>query len=377
MHHWKKKMSPENQTRRTVISQFSSLKGNSYEIGKQIGQWVLQNPQAIHGMVLTDQEPVPSQIPPYQTYFPDMVEEMQGTADTLQIPINKLRYTAASYLKSGYCSQFAIPAQKTQSGGPLIARNYEFADHMDDMNICHHQGTNSYAHIGSIMLWFGRYDGINDQGLAMSMSAGGIPVGEGMLPPFNDGFQFWTVMRAVLDSCKNVEEAIDLVKNIPHCGNPVYMLADASGTLARVEVAGKKVAVKQVEPQNENDWLIATNHMQNFAGGEVNIPAFKNSFTRFEWIENFLMTHSPVNEVDLEQFLDQTYPNGLCCNHYSEGFGTLRSMIFNPAEKSIRVRFGTPGLNEWKTIRVGEPTDQIIETKVIDEKAPINFWDKI
>ena len=366
-----------NSVNRTIISQFSSVQGTPYEIGQQIGRWVQQHPQVIHSMILNEQEPAPNQIPPYQEYFPEMYEEMQGTSDTLQVPINKLRYTAASYLKSGYCSQFALPAQKTRFGTPLIARNYEFADHMDDMNICHHQGNQTYAHIGSIMLWFGRYDGINDQGLVISMSAGGIPVGEGMLPPFNDGFQFWTVMRAVLDHCKDVEEAIDLIKNTPHCGNPVYMLADPTGTLARVEVAGNKTAVKQVEPQSEKDWLIATNHMQNFADGEVNIPAFKNSYTRYECIENFLETNQTISQETLQQFLDQTYPHGLCCNHYQEGFGTLRSMIFNPAEKSICVRFGSPMLNEWKTIKVGEPKEEVFETSVIDEKAPINFWDKI
>ena len=248
---------------------------------------------------------------------------------------------------------------------------------MDDMNICHHQGTKTYTHIGSIMLWFGRYDGINDQGLAISMTAGGIPVGEGMLPPINDGFQFWTVMRAVIDHCKDVNEAIDLIKNTPHCGNPVYMLADPSGILARVEVAGLKTAVKLVEPQSETDWLIATNHMQNFSDGEVNFPVFKNSFTRFDLIENYLQNNQNISEESLQQFLDQTYPQGLCCNHYQEGFGTLRSMIFNPLEKSIRVRFGSPHLNEWKTIKVGEPKNEIFETQVIDEKAPFSFWDKI
>jgi predicted choloylglycine hydrolase len=370
-------MNTNNQQTRTVISQFSSVHGTAQEIGQKIGQRVQQHPEAIHGMVLTDQEPAPQQIPPYKDYFPEMYEEMQATAETLQVPLNKLRYTAVSYLKSGYCSQFAIPAQKTNAGNPLIARNYEFMDQMDDMNIIHHQGTTTYAHIGSMMLWFGLYDGINDQGLAMSMSAGGIPVGEKMLPPFNDGFQFWTVMRAVLDHCKNIEEAIDLVKNTPHCGNPVYMLADPSGTLARVEVAGLKTAVKIVEPQSESDWLIATNHMQNFAKSEVNIPAFKNSFTRYNYIENYLQNNENISEENLQQFLDQTYPDGLCCNYYQEGFGTLRSMIFNPAERSIRVRFGSPQLNKWHTIKVGEPKVETIETQVIDEKAPINFWDKI
>ena len=306
-----------------------------------------------------------------------MFEEMQGTADTLQIPINKLRYAAASYLKSGYCSQFAVPAQKTKSGTPLIARNYEFADRMDDMNICHHLGSQTYAHIGSIMLWFGRYDGINDQGLAISMSAGGIPVGEGMLPPFNDGFQFWTIMRAVFDYSKDIEEAIDLIKNTPHCGNPVYMLADPSGKFARVEIAGKKTAVKLVEPQSEMDLLIATNHIQNFANGEEDIPAFMNSFTRYTFIENYLQNSQKITEEHLQQILDQTYPEGLCCNHYQEGFGTLRSMIFNPIKKSIRVRFGSPYINEWITIRVGKPANAAFETQLIDEKAHDSFWDKI
>ncbi|MBI9050670.1 MAG: hypothetical protein JEZ00_14710 [Anaerolineaceae bacterium] len=371
-------MTTNNGQKRIIHSLLSSLKGTPYEIGQQIGQWVLAHPMAIHAMKLnTAQEMIPEKMPDYQKYFPHVYEEMQGTADTLKIPINHLRYSTASYLKSGYCSQFALPAQKTSSNSALIARNYEFADQMDDMNICHHQGTNSYAHIGSIMLWFGRYDGLNDQGVAISMSAGGLPVGERMLKPPIDGFQFWTTMRVVLDRCASVEEAIDLIREIPHCGNPVYLLADSSGTLARVEVFGKEQSVKKMSPESASDFLIATNHLQDLQNDNFQIPVFKNSHIRYKLIENFINNNETIGETELQTFLDQTYPQGLCCNYYQEGFGTLRSMIFNPVAKTISVRFGSPILNEWKTISIAQPFEEGLETTLLDEIAPAVFWEKV
>ena len=364
---------------REIFSQISNLHGTPYEVGLQIGAHVLQSPLALQAMQADPAHTNPQQASyfaqQFRQTFPDLYEEMQGTADVLKIQPEQLSYIAYSYLQTGYCSQFLIRGTNTRSGQPLLARSYELTDKLDDMNVCCVHSTKHYSHAGSVMLWFGRYDGLNDQGLAISMSAGGMPIGEGMTPPAQDGFHFWTVIRAVLDQCANVDEAIQLIKQIPHCGNPIYLLLDAAGAAARVEVYGKNIAVK---PMDDQSWLAATNHYQDLQLEAGIIPVFKQSYTRLASIEHLLQEPKQYSENELMAFLDKMFPDGLCANYYNGGFGTLRSMIFNPQEKHIRVRFGTPGRNPWKTVTLdpAQP-DETFMTSVIDETAPKAFWERV
>jgi predicted choloylglycine hydrolase len=374
-------MESQHQPTRQIYAQFSALSGSPYEIGQQIGQRVMAHPALMQAMQANTEKADPlwaqHQTKRLQQTLPDLYEEMQGTADLLKITPSQLSFVEHSYRRSGYCSQMVIPGSKTAQKQPLLARSYEFADALDEMNLSRTQSNKHYAHIGSSMLWFGRYDGLNEKGLAISMSAGGIPVGQGMLPAVQDGFQFWTVIRAVLDRCASMQESIDLIRSIPHCGNPIYMLLDAAGAAARVEVLGNTYVVKELIAQDSHAWLAATNHFQDLEEKGPKLPVFSQSHTRLQSIENFLQKNNKISEADLRAYLDLPYPQGLCCNYYQEGFGTLRSMIFDPQQKTIQVRFGTPLLNEWKSISLAQPpVEESFPVNLVDEKAPEIFWKK-
>jgi hypothetical protein len=104
---------------------------------------------------------------------------------------------------------------------------------------------------------------------------------------------------------------------------------------------------------------------------------FKQSHTRLKTIEDFQNSKNKFTLQDVQTFLDMLYPQGVSCNYYQEFFGTLRSMIFNPKEKSLQVRFGTPGLNEWKTLSLLDDfQESFFPVNLKDEIAAPEFWAK-
>ncbi len=374
-------MQPEKTQARQTFAQFSNLSGSSYEIGQQIGMRIKQHPAALQAMLMPaaaiNQIESKQQLSLFRQYFPNQLEEMQGTADEIKTPVEQLAYLSASYLRGGNCCHFILPGRIMQNQQDILARSYEFSESMDDMNISRISSPGVYTHMGSAMMWHGRYDGINEKGLAVTMSAGGLPVSslEGLLPPIQDGFQFWTLIRAVLETCQTVQQGIDLIKDVPLCGNPILMLLDAAGDQARVEVLGNQIAVKSIRAEDEEFPLAATNHFQDLSAPKV--PVFKQSHTRLKTIEDFQNSKNKFTLQDVQTFLDMLYPQGVSCNYYQEFFGTLRSMIFNPKEKSLQVRFGTPGLNEWKTLSLLDDfQESFFPVNLKDEIAAPEFWAK-
>ncbi len=55
------------------------------------------------------------------------------------------------------------------------------------------------------------------------------------------GLQFWAVIRYLLENCKDVDEALEYLKDMPIAYNINLLLADKSGNIALVETLdGKK-----------------------------------------------------------------------------------------------------------------------------------------
>ena len=94
------------------------------------------------------------------------------------------------------------------------------------------------------------------------MSSCGMPVSnmEGMRAPEVKGLQFWAVIRTLLEECKDVEEAIDLMNTLPVGYNINLYLADANGTVALYETINGHRAY-EIKDASSNQYVFGTNHM--------------------------------------------------------------------------------------------------------------------
>jgi hypothetical protein len=138
------------------------------------------------------------------------------------------------------CSQAAV-----MPGGPALIRNYDWDYRLFDAVVAR-TAYNGRRVLGMLDCLWGLLDGVNDAGLAVSLTFGGRPqVGEGFGIPM--------VIRYVLQVCETAEEAAQVLRRIPvHMSYNVTVL-DRNGRRATVYLAPDRVATV-------TDRAVATNY---------------------------------------------------------------------------------------------------------------------
>ena len=123
------------------------------------------------------------------------------------------------------CSQVVIPGEQ-----PVLIRNYDYDQSLFEAVVA---STNYSGHrrvLGTSDLLWGLLDGMNEDGLAVSLTFGGRPdVGEGFGIPI--------VLRYVLETCATVEQAVSALRRIPVSQSYNVALVDSAGDHATVFVA--------------------------------------------------------------------------------------------------------------------------------------------
>lgn len=353
------------------------LSGSAYEIGaaqanavKDIPDWV-QFFQS--GSAVSERPAVEETLKLLRRFCPAVEEEMHGFCDTLKIPMGDLPYIAYTHLQPRHCSHLVALPEVTASGHTLVGRNYDFGDSMDDMRLCTTRLSGKYAHIGFSSLFFGREEGMNEHGLVVTASVGGIPVGlfRGMTPPQANGLQFWAHVRLLLEECRTVEEAQALWKEIPSSGNPILLIADRKGKAVLAEGFGNHKALRPVE----NGWAVATNHftIEEMCVYHPTIMAHSQNraCAAARYLENQL---GKVDMAGIKSLLGTKYPQGLACHFYEEWFGALHSMVFDLDEQRVDICFGSPAANSWYGFDLQSAQPASYACILPQERTTPEFW---
>jgi Predicted choloylglycine hydrolase len=358
------------------------LEGSSYEVGKQLGGMVLSVPgladaHALKERVFTEGEEKEA-CRLFDEFCPGVNEEIQGFADVLKIPEGQAIYYIMSYLRPG-CSQVAVVPPLSADGHVLLARNYDFGDKMEEMTLYTTKIKGRYAHIGTSLMLFGRGDGMNEYGLAVSQTSAGLPVGsmEFARKPAIKGLQFWAVIRSVLENCRSVDEAVYLSKQMPIAYNINMMLADRDGNAALVESFNGEKAVKKIGRESEEHFICSTNHVHLPELKKYDPMSMRNSVVRYNLIDDTINGKDTVTKDDLKGLFSRRYPEGLCCHFYDDFFGTLRSMIFDATEGTLNMCFGSPDLNRWHTFNIDGDIQPVYDVRIEKESSPQNFYEMI
>lgn len=230
------------------------------------------------------------------------------------------------------CSQAVLP-------GIQLIRNYDYhPDLTEGAQLL--TAWNGKKVIATSDCLIGALDGMNEDGLAISLTFGGRKVvGMGFGIPF--------IMRYVLEFCSNVEEAVVALKRIPSHMSYNVTAIDKSGAYKTVQLAPDKAPLV-------TDAVYATNHQ-----GAVDWPenaAFNKTVERAEFIKN-MMTEGELNATEMaDAFLQPPLYNTL----FKEGFGTLYTVVLDPGKGIVKLR--------W-------PNDEIIQSfeNFREEYKLINF----
>ena len=351
---------------KNVFAYTMNLEGTNYEAGYQMGKIVgeSQTLTALHTQHVTgfgtnewkEAEAM------FKRWCPGLTEEMEGFADALNVNPDQIFFYGMTYLQPR-CSQIALLPHMTEEHKPLLARNYEFNHQAEDFTLVKTRIQGKYMHMGTSVLFFGRDDGINEHGLAVTMSSCGFPVGAlpYMRAPKLKGLQYWAVIRAILENCKDVEEGLLYIRDMPIAFNLNLMLLDQAGNGALIETLDGKLSFKKLNPDSPQQFLHATNHpvLPELIAYEP--KAFVHSVTRYDYITKSLTNASGITKDQLKNMLLSKYPDGLCCHYYEEYFGTTKSMILSPVDKSIDLCWGGRKENGWECFLAGDVMKETVK----------------
>ena len=335
------------------------LTGSSYEIGYQLGKKMLGNPQLIQ-MQKSDAElfsdaQVVQMNEMFDRYCPGLSDELRGFAEAVGAREKQLCYYAGTCLTPG-CSIVAALPSLTKDGHVLVARNYEFSHKMDDFSFGKTKVTGRYAHLGSGSMLFGRSEGINECGLMVGQTSCGLPVGNfaPMRKPAVIGLQFWAVIRSLLENCKDVDEALKSVLDMPIAYNINLVLADKTGKAVLFETFDGAKEWKQIDATTAEQYLHSTNHAHLPKTKQLCTMVMEHSACRYDYINKYMVGAEKLTAGNLKTLLLSEYPSGLCCHWYDEFFGTVRSMVFDVTAGTVELCWGGLAENGWTTYSLNE-----------------------
>jgi len=207
------------------------------------------------------------------------------------------------------CSQAAV-----LPGGPALVRNYDWDYRLFDAVVAR----TSYAGrrlLGMLDCLWGLLDGVNDAGLAVSLTFGGRPQS-------GQGFGIPLVIRYVLQTCHNTDEAVRALRRVPvHMSYNVTVL-DRDGSRATVYLAPDR-------PAHVTSRAVATNYQ-----GKVEWAPYAaaiRTVERQERLEELLAAGADAASVVAACLQPPLY-----ATKFGAGFGTLYTAEYRPDEGVAR-----------------------------------------
>ena len=248
-------------------------------------------------------------------YMPEMLptyERLCKLANADEIAARFLTgFQPPAYISA--CSQAVLTERTVQ-----LVRNYDYhPDLVEGAQLL--TAWNGKKVIGTSDCLTGLVDGMNEDGLAISLTFGGRKeVGEGFGIPF--------ILRYVLEFSSNVEEAVEALTRVPsHMSYNVTVL-DKTGACKTVHLAPDKAPLV-------TDAVFTTNHQ-----GQVDWPEnalFNQTVERSAFLERSLSEE----ELDADKLAAAFLQAPLYNTRFAEGFGTIYTAVYRPAEGTVQIRW--------------------------------------
>ena len=213
------------------------------------------------------------------------------------------------------CSQAIYRADET-----VLVRSYDYSPWVFD-GLVMSSRLGERRVIGMLDGMSGLLDGLNDDGLAVSLSFGGRE-------EFGDGFGISLVLRYLLEFAGDVDEACELLQRIPVQGAYNIMLLDADGR--------SRVAV--LAPGRDVEFFVdsvSTNHQP-----DSHWPLYEEkvmTYQRHDHLSKLVASQA----YEAAEFVQQFLLPPLYHTRFARGFGTLYDAAFYPAAR--RCEYFWPG----------------------------------
>jgi predicted choloylglycine hydrolase len=249
-----------------------------------------------------------------ETYMPELVptwERLTALAGGGDLAARMLSLYDPPPLVTG-CSQAVLDRDE-----PLLVRNYDFDPALLEGVIALTAYTGRRVLGMSDCLW-GLLDGVNDAGLAMSLAFGGRRVTA-------PGFAMPLIVRYLLELCATTREAVAVLGRLPVQAAYNLTIVDREGAAVTVHVGPDP-------PDELGRALVATNHQRT-----VDWPEHAEAVRSQEREQCMLdlLDGRPSESEFVAAFLEPP----LYSTAYTEGFGTLYTAVYRPADGAVAYRW--------------------------------------
>lgn len=211
------------------------------------------------------------------------------------------------------CSQIVLEDEQA----PVLLRSYDHHPDKIDALIVKSTWTSRSVLCMSDCIW-GALDGINDDGLAISLAFGGRD-------SIGDGFAAPLIVRYMLETCSSVDEAKSVLERIPVYMPYTFLIVDAHGSFVTA-YTGPDIPARFVSRR------ASTNHQH-----QDEWPAYQrhtHSVERQRVLESMLAVGSSVNDA-----LDAFLAPPLWRTDYAHASGTLYVAQYRPIERSLSLHW--------------------------------------
>ena len=272
-------------------------------------EWFLREGEAARASYATGARMLRAHMPELVPAY-ERVVELSGGGDLAARMLSL--FTPPPYLAA--CSQGVF----TRSGGPVLVRNYDYAPSRFEGLIWSTRMLERRVIGTSDCLW-GLLDGLNDAGLAVSLTFGGRRV-------LGEGFGIPIVVRYLLEVCETVRDARAVLARLPFSLAHNLTLVDRSGELLTAYVAPDRPPILRSVPA-------ATNHQ-----GTVEWPE-QAAATRTIEREQRIMHLAREGASDADEFAEAFLHAPLFSTAYANGWGTLYTAVLRAAEGVVDYRW--------------------------------------
>jgi predicted choloylglycine hydrolase len=202
------------------------------------------------------------------------------------------------------CSQLASSAPD-----PMLCRNYDYSPHLFEGVVASTAYTSRRV-LGTADCLWGLIDGMNDAGLAVSLTFGGRP-GSGR------GFGVPLVLRYLLEVATTTAEACAVLRRVPVSMSYNLTLVDAAGIV-------RTVFVGPDEPPEVSELVAVANHRGAVPEFPEQARALR-SVERLQRLEELAASHPDPATLVAAFLAKPLYNSG-----FSRAFGTLYTALYRP-----------------------------------------------
>jgi len=272
-------------------------------------RWYLQRDVRARPSVELAQDMLATHMPELLTTYRRMVELAEQTGADEQAARMLTLWDPPRFLPG--CSQAVITAPDI-----AVCRNYDYSPELWE-RVVYSSRFGARQVIGNNDCLWGLIDGMNSDGLVVSLSFGGR---RGSGP----GFAVSLVVRYLLEVATSTEQARDILARMPVAMAYNLTIVDADRQVTTAYVAPGRAAEFSTSP-------IATNHRGEMPDSIEHAQRYTSVERRACLAE--LISGSPTAEDLVAAFLQPP----LYSTHYWRAFGTVYTALYRPAAGSVEL----------------------------------------